>query len=154
MDKREYSDDFELPGIQPVVPEKRVPDTGYRPEVGDAVVDRIRREDGSDSVGQSSVPDIDNVINRRKGNNSPSGFVESPAAYIAKAKQDLDETKRMIARLAEMIGAFDDQSLAARLWHHSEYRRLQHEYDEAIREERRLEETLRISAIGESAGGI
>lgn len=139
-------DPSELPGLQLPVPEIRIPGRGYVPEVGDPVIDRIRREDeGIDDVVPQDVPKIDEVIERqRKKMNMPVAG-EDPEAYLLKMEQSLVEANLNVERIAMLVGAFGEQPVWRRFLHHREYVKLQREYAAAIEAAHLAENAIRIS---------
>lgn len=135
--------DFEMPAVRPAVPET-VPSEGYRPEIGGPVLDRLREEDDRRRL-PPDTPDIDEVIERKRRSTTGRSFGEDPVAYLASLQEDLSEAKRKIELTAALIGSFGEQPVWYRVLHRAEYRRLQNEYDTAIREEHGVEELLRMA---------
>ena len=143
---------FETPGIQPVVPEM-TPSSGYRPEIGDPVLDRLREEDDGGSCVVPSAPDIDEVIKRRRQSAPSSGALDADTLrYIGDTERKLSEAKQSIAHVEALMAAFDGQSFLGRFFHYREFVKLRNQLDAAIAEERSLEELLRIASVG-AAGG-
>jgi hypothetical protein len=135
--------DHEMPGIQPVTPEERIPsDPSATYEIRRGIIDGMDKEEEED---RARLGKIEEII-RKRDHADLSGDPDS-AAYRSEAVRGVEEAKREIDRIARLIGVFGERSFLDRILHHSEYRELQAAYDAAIREEHNAEERLRISGL-------
>lgn len=148
MIEKEWSSDnpSELPGLQSPVPEIRKPGGGYVPEIGDRVIDQVRREEEEgDGVVPQNVPTVDEAIERqRKKMNMPFAG-EDPERHFLEMEQALVDANLNRERIATLIGAFGEQPVWRRFLHHGEHVRLNREYAAAIEAAHLAENAVRIS---------
>lgn len=142
-------EDHEIPGVQPMVPEKRMPsDSAGEYEIRRGIIDGMNSENDEEKI---RLERIEEIIRRR--DHAGQSDDTDHAGYRLEAENEVAEAKRGIDRAAELIGAFGERSFLDRILHYPEYQRLQEAYDAAIRKEHGAEERLRISRIAGEASG-